>query len=182
MTGSWVSAWSQRQKTVGISFEGLYWRRCVVYDPQHKRKDKKCSEIKMNCSDNVMYIRLWRILHRVVSELCFKINIWWTFSMIYSRWLRKELFQNVSYLYFKNHNTFSFLTSAVIHCTKNKEIKITLTEFDLCCITWWLFWIWCYDARYLTVKTFVVWELGMNLEHRFEKYNSMLALRDNFTT
>ena len=22
----------------------------------------------------------------------------------------------------------------------------------------------------------------MNLEHRFEKYNSMLALRDNFTT
>ena len=37
---------------------------------------------------------------------------------------------------FENHNTFSFLTIAVIHYTKNKEIKITITELDLCCITW----------------------------------------------
>ena len=41
VTGSTVSARGKRQKRVGISLEGLHWRRCDVIPLGLKDKDEK---------------------------------------------------------------------------------------------------------------------------------------------
>ena len=42
VTGSTVSERGERQKTVGISLDGLHWRRCDVIRLGLKDKDEKC--------------------------------------------------------------------------------------------------------------------------------------------